>query len=148
MNARLRFICAGQERAVWAEWWDQLQGPKPPEGYSCDGCSWSPDWLRATGYMLWPACVIHDFHYREARVARILGASASWPTRAEADARLAANLNVLLRLQGGTVLARIMPRLFWGRVRVWGASAWQGEDAERWWPARVWEAWRGDRPRS
>ena len=55
-------------RYCFREVWDALIGPKPPEGWETDGCSFSPDYI--ANRHVWPACVIHDFHYSGAGVSR------------------------------------------------------------------------------
>lgn len=150
VQGRIRFRCAGKDRATWLVWWLQLEGPRPPEGFDCDGCSWSPDWLKATGYILWPACVIHDYHYREAHAAPQPRATlvSAWPDRARADAILYRNLLTMLRVQGANrAFAEAVAWAYWGRVRVWGAGSYKGPWQERSWLGRVWEAWVGGRPR-
>lgn len=128
---------AGDLRAVSRKWWVQLQGPLPPEGYSCDGCSWSPDWFH--GWKLWPACAIHDFHYR----TEALGSDAL--ARARADVALRANLQTLLRIQGAPAWRRnAIAWAFWSRVRIYGARSFdQGTGApdERNFFRRVWETY-------
>ena len=129
----------GDLRGVAREWWNQLEGPRPPDGYACDGCSWSPDWLR--GWKLWPACAIHDYHYR----TEALGVDAG--ARARADAVLRANLRTLLRLQSAPAWRReAVAWAYWSRVRIYGARSFnQGKGAqdERSWLRRVWETWAG-----
>ena len=49
----------------------ELVGPKPPPGFTGNGCTASPDYLR--GVPLWVACRLHDWHYSgEAGVSRFL----------------------------------------------------------------------------
>jgi hypothetical protein len=55
------FPVSGKWRAVEQSVWDSLAGPKPPEGFVNDACSFSPDGWNAVRW--WPACVIHDWHY-------------------------------------------------------------------------------------
>lgn len=56
------FTIAGSLRECPSAWWSRLVGPKPENLWGgCDGCTSSPDyWM---GYAVWPACVIHDWHY-------------------------------------------------------------------------------------
>jgi hypothetical protein len=133
----LTFMVAGERRSVSRRLWDLMQGPKPPVDFGCDGCSWSPDWWR--GYKLWPACVLHDYHYRTG----VLGGSAEG--RASADAYFRMNVKALLLKQGmGAWRAAAVSRLYWGRVRVWGAGSYRhwerGEEPRSRW-ARLREAW-------
>jgi hypothetical protein len=52
-------------RGAWKEfrldWWEALEGPHPPSGFPNDGCTVVPQ--RHGRVALWPACVIHDWHY-------------------------------------------------------------------------------------
>jgi len=57
----ITFFVRGQPRHFLREHWDRLIGPRPPDGYVTDGCSWSPDSF--ANRVIWPACVIHDWHY-------------------------------------------------------------------------------------
>ena len=112
----LVFDVSGDSRAVPRKWWHQLAGPLPDPPYPCDGCSWSPDvWA---GFAVWPACVIHDYHY----ATGVLGTT--WQGRRKADLALRRNIATLVRLQGGGRLrARSLAWLYWGRVRLWGGGA-------------------------
>lgn len=51
----------GEERPVPTFVASQMLGPRPPHGFECDGCSYSPDYL--FGVPLWIACVWHDVPY-------------------------------------------------------------------------------------
>lgn len=119
---RYFLLVSGRRLMVSAWLWEQLEGPKPDKDFPSDGCSWSPDnWLtlRRT-YKLWPACHIHDFHYR----CGPLGGT--WEARRQADIIFRRNLHRLLRAQGsGRFRARRLSWMYWGRVRVWGASSYQ-----------------------
>lgn len=55
------FWVSGQPRWVSVGLWDKLEGPKPPSFFKSNGCSYSPDYV--LGKPIWPACVIHDWHY-------------------------------------------------------------------------------------
>lgn len=141
----LGFRVGGHDLAVTRRLWRLLEGPKPAEGFKCDGCSWSPDsWA---GYKLWPACVIHDYHYRTADLRGVPGGGVPGTAagRAYADATFRRNLVTLLREQGcGPVRSQRVAWIYWGRVRIWGASAFQhwsaGEKpASRW--QRIREVW-------
>lgn len=58
----ISFTVSGDPRECPAELWKKLIGEKPPEDWTgCNGCSASPDFWR--GLILWPACLIHDWHY-------------------------------------------------------------------------------------
>lgn len=131
------FEVSGHLLAVSDLLWRPLLGPKPAEGFSCDGCSWSPDKLGRR--KLWPACVIHDYHYRSG----LLGGT--WHARRLSDRRLARNLYTLLRMQGaGQTYAKLAARAYYGRVRIWGAGSyayWDEGEKPRGFLARVREAW-------
>ena len=125
MNFNLyEFHVAGEPLQVGAVFWEALEGPAPPETFECDGCSRSPDFYRTwtlKSYKLWPACIIHDFHYRTG----CLGGN--WKARWEADRIFRQNMVTLLRMQGaGAVRQRTLSWLYWGRVRIWGASSYRG----------------------
>lgn len=104
--------------------WASLSGPRPPSGFECDGCSHSPDsYHTITGrvFKLWPACVIHDYHYRTAGVLTRDAAG-----RREADRIFFENLRLCIAHCGGNAFdQRRLSWLYWGRVRVWGAKAFQ-----------------------
>lgn len=146
----VRFYVAGQERVVGDRLWSRMRGPLPAEDFACDGCSFSPD--RLGGLKLWPACVVHDYHYRTAELrldglytsetAPVPGTAAG---RRYADWALYWNLYELVLAQGrGKAKAHAIASLYWGRVRVWGAKAFQHWDEGReplsWW-ARIREVW-------
>lgn len=150
MAPSLRFIVSGEELRVSRDLWTPLEGPKPPEGFPCDGCSNSPDTL-PTGAKLWPACVVHDYHYRTEGVLE----PRKWAARRESDWILRRNLNRLLRAQGvGRWRAGKVAWGYWFAVRRFGASSWQhwpeGEEPLSYWQ-RVRETWglfRDKRPAS
>ena len=119
-----RFKVSRKELKVGAVFWEALEGPAPPESFRCDGCSSSPDsyvtWTRKW-YKLWPVCIIHDFHYRTG----CLGGN--WKARWEADRIFYENMRTILRMQGaGSIRQRSLAWLYWGRVRMWGASSYKG----------------------
>lgn len=64
-------------------------GPKPTSSFVTNGCTASPDYL--DGRALWPACVIHDYHYSPQSPVN---------SRLRADSILGVNIFRLLRLQG------------------------------------------------
>lgn len=140
-----RFRVSGRELLCSSYLWNALKGPKPalPMDWESDGCSGgSPDtWRtwRGRSFKLWPACVIHDHHYRHG-VPGLSGAAA----RKYADDTLRHNITVLVRRQGGgRFTAQRIAWLYWGRVRIWGVSSWQHWDHGRplgFW-ARVKEAY-------
>jgi len=118
--------------------WLAMEGPRPPEGYECDGCSHSPDgwwsWVTHVLYTLVVACTIHDYHYSEEKP---LGAD--WRARMEADAILRRNLRTVILMQGGTRWeAEWIAWLYWGQVRILGDGAWR-KGPSRW--DRVKEVW-------
>lgn len=138
------FKLSGNRVFVTANLWDSLEGPRPPAGFECDGCSWSPDVYYPLGstrtFKLWPACVIHDYHYRTADVLTRDAAG-----RAEADRILFENLKrCIAHSGGGRVAQNRIAWLYWGRVRMWGASAFQhwrdGAEPRSWWE-RLKEVW-------
>jgi len=133
----LGFLVSGELRLVETALWRELEAGssgKPAEGYSCDGCSLSPDWWR--GRYLWPACVIHDWDYREGRPD-----GATWADRRDADARLRRNLSLVLRHQGASrVTAGSVAWLYWGRVRIWGAANYAFATGEQ--PLSRWQRFR------
>jgi hypothetical protein len=111
----------------------------------------SPDAIRglSRAYKLWPACHIHDFHYRT--VALTFHEGGTPAARSLADNTFYVNLRTLTRMQGASaVMARSIALLYWGRVRIWGAKAYNFRGAHRpvgFW-SRVREVWtrkgRGD----
>lgn len=52
---------SGDDREISFVHWHILFGPRPPKDFENNGCSYSPDSVR--DYQIWPACVIHDWHY-------------------------------------------------------------------------------------
>lgn len=142
MAPSLTFKVAGAPRRVLAWFWLRLWGPRPPEGYECDGCSLSPDYFGR--WKLWPACVIHDYHYREG----VLGGN--WHGRRTADRILRVNLERLVLDQGGARwLARLVGAAYYGRVRVWGKKSyrhWEDGEEPLSWLDRVREVWGGWEP--
>lgn len=141
----LLFQVGGKTRACPRGWYRQLEGPKPdPTTFVCDGCSNSPDTWR--GLLIWPACVIHDYHYRTG----VLGGT--WRDRALADLKFRRNVVSLLRLQGLTGWrANVLAWIYYGRVRIWGRSAYrfweEGEHALPLW-RRIGETYGIVKPRS
>ena len=134
----LIFQVGGKSQACPRLWYLCLEGPRPdPQSFECDGCSSSPDVWR--GMLIWPACVIHDYHYRTG----ILGGT--WRSRARADAKFRRNTVTLLRKQGlGKRGAKAVAWIYYGRVRIWGAKAYRfwaiGERPLPWW-RRIGEAY-------
>lgn len=61
MQPPVRFYINGKAHFVRVSTWNRLLGPKPPERYACDGCTGVPDSMWS--FDVWPACVIHDWHY-------------------------------------------------------------------------------------
>ena len=96
--------------------WDRLIGPKPPEDFECDGCSLSPDYIADRA--IWPACIIHDYHYR----ASGLGVS-----RWGADWIFLRNVYRLLRLgRLNFGVAIYVSLIYWWAVRTKGGGAYTG----------------------
>ena len=143
-EAQVSFNVSSDQLEVSARLWLQLDGPRPPAGYSCDGCSNSPDKyispLSRKVFKVWPACVIHDYHYREAGVLTRDAAG-----RREADRVLRENIRLCVKFCGGNRFAQErVAWLYWGRVRMWGASSFRhwvkGAKPTSWWKRlrRVW----------
>ncbi len=148
------FKVSGKALQVADYFWKQLRGPKPPDGFECDGCTFSPDRLVSISgrtYKLWPACVIHDHHYRTEALrhgsvveagGRVTGTARG---RKYADDTFYWNLRKLVAAQGGGKFEQArLAWLYWGRVRVWGARHFQHWDEgakplSRW--ARLKEVW-------
>lgn len=134
-------------RTLWCSrrTWNRLCGPKPKDtlAFESDGCSRSPDTYRTlcrARFKLWPACFVHDYHYRH---DVLLDPNAAG--RRMADGVLRENIRRLVRMQGGGPLtAERIAWLYWGRVRIWGASSWrhweEGRRPESWW-RRLLEVW-------
>lgn len=61
MNGTIMVLSNGEWREIRADWWNALEGPKPPYGFKNDGCTIVHDFDGDVA--LWPACVIHDWHY-------------------------------------------------------------------------------------
>lgn len=129
---------AGAWRPLPASVWYQLHGPRPdPRFGSKDGCTCSPDFWR--GKPIWPACVIHDYHYQRGG-CRPLG-NGSWADRRDADSILRRNIRFLLRRQGLRRLeAGFVAWLYWGRVRIWGRDHFSFGPFER--PLGRWELFK------
>jgi len=107
------FRVGGVSRAFPRASWDKLIGPKPPEGFESNGCTCSPDYL--ADRPVWPACVIHDWHYATGKVSR-------WT----ADWRFFRNLYRLLRI-GGLIFgaAFVLGLTYWWAVRTKGRAYWR-----------------------
>lgn len=124
----MKFIVKGKKRHYPTELWNNLKGPKPDPDFRCDGCSLSPDYYRR--FFIWPGCIIHDFHYGGA-----LGRS--WAARREADSIFYFNLRQELIDQGAPWhVSRLVPWIYWGRVRIWGAARFpfaENEQPLSWW---------------
>jgi hypothetical protein len=140
----LPFRVSGRVLYCSTNLWASLDGPKPAHGlFESDGCSGgAPDVYRTwngKAYKLWPACFIHDYHYRYP----VLDSGA--PGRKRADDILRANIRRLVWLQGGSKwTAKRVAWLYWGRVRVWGVSSyqhWDEGDEPLGFLKRVREAW-------
>jgi hypothetical protein len=121
----LQFCVSGRVLFCSRKLWAAMEGPIPqPDLFESDGCSNSPDVYRTWSgkrYKLWPACFVHDYHYR---YLTALGTGALG--RKRADYYLHQNIRTLVALQGGGKWdQRRISWLYWGRVRVWGATSWQ-----------------------
>jgi hypothetical protein len=133
----ISFIISGKERQFSRALWEKLDGPKPEERFSCDGCSSSPDdWHSFTAKKKIPivmACVTHDFHYRQKPLGE------GYRARRKADAILRQNLRKVMMYYGASMKeAEHVAWLYWGRVRIWGRHAWDGNPS---FFARIAEVW-------
>lgn len=111
------FKVSGDMRRAPVAWWFAMEKPEGgvPDGFECNGCSCSPDWW--LGRVLWLACFVHDWEYS------VPGSVGTREGRRAADARFRRNLQTVLQMQGvGWFRRRRIAWLYWGRVRVWGAS--------------------------
>jgi len=58
-------VVSGRYRPYPRSMWKRLEGPKPWPGWDdegrSNGATWAPDSI--LGKRVWPAAVIHDFHY-------------------------------------------------------------------------------------
>ncbi len=140
----LAFRVSGRILYCSRRMWNAMEGPRPAvDLFESDGCSGgAPDTYRTwTGkaYKLWPACFVHDYHYRYP----VLASGA--PGRKRADDSLRVNIKRLVRMQGGSKwTAKRVAWLYWGRVRVWGVDSyqhWDKDDKPLKFGARVREAW-------
>jgi len=96
-----------------------MEGPVPPSGYACDGCTFSPDVLG--GMDCRPACFYHDFAYK-------LGGGKR--ERLRADRTFYRNLR-------RCDVPRSLATLYFFEVRTWGNTAftWTTEPRPRFWRA-------------
>lgn len=132
----VEFIVKGKTVRVSRRLWDALEGPKPDpaEFVESDGCSKSPDYWQTIGgkfFTLWPACLIHDHHYRHG----VLGGT--WASRARADAILRRNIRQLVLLRGGTQTQAVrIAWTYWAAVRIAGAGSFCFAEGEE--PLSLW----------
>lgn len=121
----------GADYAVPAYLWQSLEGPRPRPAFflESDGCSCSPDVMRflvrlfkrKRPVLLFPACWIHDAHYRRVEGADLGG---TWGARRQADWLLARNLHRLCRLQKVNRTGAItIATAYWIGVRMYGAPS-------------------------
>ncbi len=130
----MRFLVSKEIRDFPTEYWNQLEGPKPNPEFKCNGCSMSPDYIRH--YQIWPACVVHDYHYSSANPL-----TGTWSGRREGDRFLRSNIEICLRLQGANRFTqRRISWLYWGRVRIWGAKAFPFSGTEK--PLSFWHRFK------
>lgn len=129
----LTFKVSGHELECSSRFWFALAGPLPelPTDWESDGCSGgAPDaWRtwRGRHYKLWPACFIHDYHYRYGAEEHPDVFPSGAIGRLKADAFLRENLRRMIRFQGGGWIdQKRISWLYWGRVRIWGCTSWQG----------------------
>ena len=139
----MKIRVSGEDRGVSVALWIRLRGPKPPYTFECDGCSNSPEsyrtW-RGRVYKIWPACVIHDFHYRtEGALTRDAAG------RKRADRIFRENVEQCVAHCGGSRIdQRRLAWLYWGRVRMWGATSfrhWAKGAKPTGWFRRLREVW-------
>jgi hypothetical protein len=125
----IAFVVKGRKVEVSEHLWEALEGPKPDPATFCvsDGCSKSPDtWTSILGrrFKLWPACIIHDYHYRTG----VLGGT--WSSRFRADAIFRRNIYQLVLMEGGShAHAAMIAWIYWQGVRL-------GSSALFWWAPR------------
>ena len=86
--------------------WAKLEGPKPPDGFECNGCGpqghWFVSWLvpdRVAGICVAPACAIHDYS------CALAGNRSDF---ADASAELGRNVEHILRAGDFQRLARLV----------------------------------------
>lgn len=110
------------------ELWDLLLGPKPPDGFKCNGCGAGGAALAAgvpdsfLDVPIWIGCSAHDFQY--SAVAPLGG---TWESRQLADWLLGINVELLLRAGDvNSFTARSVGYAYRGRVRMWGSHAFRG----------------------
>lgn len=110
------------------ELWGLLLGPKPPDGFRCNGCGAGGAALAAgvpdsfLDVPLWIGCSVHDFHY--SKDAPLGG---TWESRQLADWLLGINVELLLRSGDvNPITARAVSYAYRGRVRMWGSKAFRG----------------------
>jgi hypothetical protein len=127
----IAFTVKGRPLQCSESLWSALEGPKPdPEVFiKSDGCSKSPDTWRTIGgkvFKLWPACIIHDSHYRNG----VLGGT--WASRQLADAILRRNIRQLVLLQNGTQTQALrIAWTYWAGVRLGGRFAFCFAEGEK-----------------
>lgn len=108
-------LVSGEWRTISKSVWDSLEGPKPPgRTFINNGCTCSPDYLQ--GKPIWPACVIHDYHY-----------NGGYVSREEADAILRRNVYKVLKAFGmNRIKAKVVSLAYWFAVRKAGRFAYNG----------------------
>jgi hypothetical protein len=116
MSTPLRFRVHGLDTYIPSDWWEAMEGPRPPEGFGCDGCSHVADYWG--DYDLRPPCLVHDYHFgRDVPVGF-----------GEANAIFRRNTRTVLRLQGaGWLLCWTLPAWRWLGVTALGYPAWRRE---------------------
>lgn len=119
----MKFLVSGVEKHYPNHLWGKLDGAPDVEvaGFECDGCSNSPDTFR--GYPIWVACFVHDWNYRKGNLG------GNWGGRRESDMLLRKNIRIVLKEHNAPYWMRaILPLVYWGRVRIWGASSYRNWD--------------------
>ena len=117
------FQVSGKRRVIDPALWDELRGPKPPENFESNGCTMSTD--RYGRVQLWPACVIHDWHYESGCLGK------DWSGRRLADLIFYQNTMICCRMQGlGPVRSQWIAAMRWRAVRLLGARRYAFASAE------------------
>ncbi len=106
MSDTISLLVSGVYRTLPKPIWDKLLGPKPDEDFVNNGCTMSPDMVM--GKPVWPACVIHDYHY-----------NAPFKTsRDVADRIFRENIKIVLQAYGmNFLLARLLAFFYYRAVR-------------------------------
>jgi len=137
---------SGADRVVPYYLWALLIGPrpKPTTFLESDGCSISPDTIgrlrrffgKGRAILLFPACWIHDAHYR-----RLADLGGNWTARRKADWFLAQNLYALCRAQEvSRTGASTIAGTYWTAVRLFSAASYTFDEGQA--PLTRFQRWR------